>query len=253
FISTTRKLRGKLSRTKVARDSFDRAVRLRSVLSASADGIRWPDQRTVSTIRVSGWDQVANQRTVSTIRVSGWDRVARSAHSQYRPRQRMGSGSSISAQSVPSGVSGWDQVGRSAHSQYRPRQRMGSGSPISAQSVPSASADGGQYKLRGRVIPSAYADGTDLCYADGSDLCYAVTQDPIQPANKLQHDNWITTNLERRSGSRHTQMGPRGRDYQQHHRRRHLWFAVESLFTHWVLQSDRVRRMRVGCDAHHPL
>src|SRR5262249_37662092 len=164
-----------------------------SVPSASADGIRMPAQHTVSTIRVSGWDQVARphsqyhpppqmgsgsplsttsvpsasaegsrmpaRRTVSTIRVSQWDQEARPAHSQYHPRQPMGSGCPSSAQSVPSAsadgirrpvqhtvstirVSQWDQEARPAHSQYHPRQRMGSGCLPSTQSVPSASADG---------------------------------------------------------------------------------------------------------------
>src|SRR5262245_29477196 len=96
-------------------------ISAQSLPSASADGIRRarsvhshyhprqrmgsgePDQPTVSTIRVSGWDQESpisaqslpsasadgirrpDQRTVSTIRVSGWDQE-----------------SPISPQSVPS-------------------------------------------------------------------------------------------------------------------------------------------------------
>src|SRR5262245_29477198 len=135
-------------------------ISAQSVPSASADGIRRarsvhshyhprqrmgsgePDQCTVTTIRVSGWDQESpiSPQSVPSASADGIRR-ARSVHSHYHPRQRMGSGGPISAQSVPSASADGIRRARSAHSQYHPRQRRDQESPISPQSVPSASAD----------------------------------------------------------------------------------------------------------------
>ena len=73
---------------------------------------------------------------------------------------------------------------------------------------------------------------TDSLIVPESDMDYK------QPRAKSTDSN------SRGTDPRHPPLGSGSDSHQRHHRRRNLRLAVEGVFSHWVLQFDRVRGLR---------